>query len=118
MCVVLRASLDVILRGSLGVVLTASLDAFLRASLGVILRGSVIMILGVVKGALTGIGLVVRASCDPVRIWDWWVWCDHWVWSSKNLWVWSGGINECDPVEATDLERSSGCGPVEALGLV
>ena len=36
-------------------------------------------------------------------------------------WVWSGGINGCDPVEATDgcdLERSSRCGQVEALGLV
>ena len=37
--------------------------------------------------------------------WNWWVWCDHWVWSSMNSWVWSGGINGCDPVlvEAKDV---------------
>ena len=27
--------------------------------------------------------------------WDWWVWCNHWVWS--------GEINGCGPVEATDV---------------
>ena len=114
---VLMASLDAVLRATLGVICRESLDVTLMASLGAVLRGSVIVILGVVKGVLTSVGLVMRASCDPVRM---------------GL---VGVITGCGPARIhgcglegsmsascrnhrCDLERSSGCGPLEALGVV
>ena len=45
--------------------------------------------------------------------WNWWAWCDHWVWSSMNSWVWSGGINGYDPIEATDVIWRGAVGVVQ-----
>ena len=58
------------------------------------------MLCVVFRGSL---GVVVRASRNSVSM-ELVVWCDHWVWSSRS--------HRCD------LERSSGCGPAEVLGVV